>query len=418
VTRTPLDLSQPEARQLVLAAQGFSSTPPAKPTRQHVRATATRIHALQIDAVNVLVRAHYLPLYARLGAYRIDALDQLTNERHELIEHSAHQASYMPVELEPLLRWRRAEGRQEWRSRWRSAVDPSYAEAVEQEVAARGPLALGDLEDPRRRPKQTPTEVTIRRRDGQPYAESSLRWGRPSDGKTVLDGLLHEGRLALAGRRGFDRLYDLTERVIPAEVRDRPTPTGEEARRELVLLAARALGVATIADLADYFQLKSADVRVAVRELVAAGSLEEARVDGWKGPAFVASGATAPRRAIEASALLGPFDSLTWSRDRTKRLFGFEFSFEIYVPEAKRRFGYYVLPFLLGDALVARVDLKADRPRSTLVVAGAYAEPGTDAEKVAPALRRELQRMAGWLMLDHLEIGERGDLAARLRRKA
>ena len=405
-------LSGDEARRLALAAQGFGARRPAKPAASHLVRLVERVQALQIDTVNVLVRAHYLPAYSRLGPYPMATLDRLTNVTHELVEvRDGHQASYVPVSTVPFLRWRR---REEGRSAWRASVDPAYAAAVEQQVAERGPLGLSDLDDPRRRPKQAPSELLIRRKDGKPYAESSLRWGRPSDGKTVLDGLLREGRLALAGRRGHDRLYDLAERVLPDAVRLPPAPPADDARRELVARSARSLGVATVADLASVFLLKVGETRQAARRLVAEGVLEEVEVDGWKDPAYLDPAVRLPE-ALEARALLGPFDSLTWSRDRTARLFGFDFTFEIYVPEAKRRFGYYVLPFLFGDRLVARVDLKADRARSTLVVAGAYAEPDTDRRTAAGPLGDELQQLAGWLGLEQVDAsGGRGDLAAAL----
>jgi uncharacterized protein YcaQ len=394
-------LSADDARRLALAAQGLAALRPAKPTATHLLATARRLHAIQVDTVNVLVRAHYLPFFSRLGPYPTAALDRLVNDRHELVElANAHQAAYVPVELEPLLRWKRAESRQQWRSRWRNAVDPAYVDAVLDQVRERGAIALGDLDDPRRRPKPAPHEATARRLDGQPYAESSLRWGRPSDGKTVLDGLLHDGVLALAGRRaGSDRLYDLAERVFPDHVRNAPTPDAPTARRELVRRAAAALGVATAADLADYFQLKTTDTKVAARDLVDAGELEAVTVEGWKGLAYVAP-SSKPGRNDDAR-LLGPFDSLTWSRDRTRRLFGFDFSFEIYVPEAKRRFGYYVLPVLLGGRLVGRVDLKADRARGALVAVAIFQEPGATLPR--DALTAELERMASWLGLERVE---------------
>ena len=413
-------LSLEEARHLALAAQGFTDRGrrPAKPTATHVRKSATHVGALQIDTVNVLIRAHYLPAYSRLGPYPTRALDRLTNTTHDLIEvRDAHQASYIPVETDPLLRWRRDDPRQQWRKAWRHGIDPGYIDAVEQQVAEHGPLGLSDLDDPKRRPKQAPHELLIRRKDGQPYAESSLRWGRPSDGKTVLDGLLHEGRLALAGRRGPDRLYDLVERVIPDEIRNLPTPTPEDARRELVQLSARSLGIATIADLASVFQLKTGETKPAVNALVADGVLEPVTVEGWKDTAYRDTRLRPKHRNdADTRALLGPFDSLTWSRDRTKRLFDFDFSFEIYVPEAKRRYGYYVLPFLLGDRLVARVDLKADRARQTLVVAGAFAEATADKRTVALALTEELRQLATWLGLEHVQAkGGRGDLPKLLR---
>ena len=393
-------LSAAEARRLALAAQGLAAAPSKLPGRAAVLRVARDLQALQIDTVNVLARAHYLPLYSRLGPYATEHLDRLTNETHDLIEtREGHQASYVPVELEPYLRWRRTGTGNAWRSTWRGAIDPAFIDAVEHQVIERGPLALGDLDDPRRRAKPAPHELTIRRKDGKPYAESSLRWGRPSDGKTVLDGLLHEGRLTLAGRRsGMDRLYDLTERVVPKAILDTPTPDPVEARRELVRRAGRALGVATVADLANYFLLKIGETKAAAHELVDAGELVPTAVEGWKGPTFRWSSAKAPRRTTNHS-LVGPFDSLTWSRDRTLRLFGFEFSFEIYVPEAKRRYGYYVLPFLQGDRLTARVDLRADRT-SRVLHARSFAEADDSLDEAA--LRSELERMAEWLGLDDL----------------
>ncbi|HUS62371.1 MAG TPA: crosslink repair DNA glycosylase YcaQ family protein, partial [Acidimicrobiales bacterium] len=413
-----IELSAVEARRVVLSAQGFGIKRRAATRSAQVLAMAQRLHAVQIDTVNVLARAHYLPIYSRLGPYPAEALDRLTNETHELVEtRVGHQASFVPAELTPLLRWRHDDPSQAWRDAWRAGLDPTYVDAVEQQVVDRGPIALSDLKDPRRRTKKKPHELAIRRRDGQPYAESSLAWGRPSDGKTVLDGLLAERRLALAGRRGAERLYDLTERVLPEAVLTAPTPSPTDARRELVRLSMSALGIATVPDLANYFGLKVTDVRLAVRDLVSEGAVDEARVEGWKAPTFLYSRVTVPKH-INAQSLLGPFDSLTWSRERTQRLFDFAFSFEIYVPEPKRRFGYYVLPFLLDETLRARVDLKADRQSKTLLVRGAYAEPDSEREPVARALADELHQLAGWLGLDRVHIDERGDLAGHLQRVA
>lgn len=413
-----VELSAAEARRIALAAQGFARPRPPNSSIRHVRDVAKRLGALQIDTVNVLVRAHYLPVFSRLGPYGLDAMDRLLNVRHELVELNAHRAALVPVELEPFLRGRR---RGSWwgRDGWRQRIErerPGYVDAVERFVVERGPIAIGDLPDPGRRKKLTASELPVRRRDGKPYSEVSVQWSRSSVGKDTLQGLLVEGRLALAGRGpGFERLYDLTERVIPPSVLATPTPSDEDTRRELVRLSARTLGVATVADLASTFLLKVASARTAVRELVETGELLPARVEGWKEPAFLHRDAEAPE-TVEARALLSPFDSLTWNRKRTERLFGFEFSFEIYVPEAKRRYGYYVLPFLLGEELVARVDLKADRPRSTLLVRGAFAEPGSDPRTVLPALVGSLRETATWLGLERIEVGDRGDLARGLRR--
>ncbi|HVE92820.1 MAG TPA: crosslink repair DNA glycosylase YcaQ family protein [Actinomycetota bacterium] len=398
------ELSADEARSIALAAQGLTGRPASKPGVAGVRRVVRRLHALQLDSVNVLVRSHYLPVFSRLGPYPMTDLDRLVNKTHELLELDAHQASFVPAELEPLFRWRRR-----W-SDWETSGPklrrerPGYVEAIERHVADHGPIALSDLEDKgsREKPKTK-------------YAESSLMWWRPSDGKSVLDGLVSTGRFALAGRRGFARLYDLRERVIPPEVLAQPAPPAEDAIRTLVELAARALGVATVGDLAGYFFLKVGDTKKAARDLVEQGSLRAARVQGWKDPVYVHTSARAAP-SLEARTLLSPFDSLTWSRDRTKRLFGFDFSFEIYVPAPERRYGYYVLPFLLRDRLVARVDLKSDRKRSTLLVQAAFGEAGTAPKEVAAELARELGLMAGWLGLERVEVGERGDLARPLAR--
>ncbi|MGH9186260.1 MAG: winged helix-turn-helix domain-containing protein [Acidimicrobiales bacterium] len=403
------DLSLAEARRVVLTAQGFAApAPKAVANAGHLRRLTSRLHAIQIDAVNVLVRAHYLPAYSRLGPYRTESFDRLAFEERALFEYAGHAASFLPIELHPLLRWRMARSAEDkhW-NRWRTRVEserPGYVAAVEQEIADRGPRAFGDLADPARREKvQTK------------YAESSILWWRWSDGKTALDYLFHAGRLAVARRGGgFEPIYDLAERVIPPEILGLPTPADSDAIRGLVLLAGRALGVATVRDLADYFRLPLAATRAALHELVESGDLLRTHVEGWSDDAYL-SGAGAGS-AIDARALISPFDSLVWERARTERLFGFRYRIEIYVPAAKRQYGYYVLPFLLGDRLVARVDLKADRKERTLLVPGAFLESMADGRQVVPALVAELRRLAGWLGLARIEIGGRGDLAASLKR--
>lgn len=413
---TALELSAADARRIALAAQGFASPRPARPGATHLRAVAGRLHAVQLDTVSTLVRAHYLPFFSRLGPYPTKALDKLVNDAHALVEMDAHQASLVPVELEPLLRWRVAQGRR-FRDTFGSSMEakrPGYIEAIRRTVVERGPLSLADLDDPGRGPKLTPEEVPIRRRDGLPYAASSLAWGRNSDGKAVLDWLVRQGVLVLAGRgRGFERLYDMPERVLPETARaTKPTPE-EDARRELVRLASKALGVATSRDLAQYFAFKVGTVRGAITDLVEECAIQPVRVDGWKDAAYLAADVRAPKR-VTTRALLGPFDSLTWNRDRTHRLFGFDYTFEIYVPAPKRRYGYYVLPFLAGENLVARVDLKAERASGQLLVLGAYAEAGVDSAPVASDLADELAAMARWLGLERVSVAERGDLAKQL----
>ena len=404
-----VELSSIESRRVALAAQRFGRPrPAATPHLGHVRTLVGGLGAVQIDAVNVLVRAHYLPLYARLGPYPPELLDRLVYQRRAAFEYWGHAASVLPVELHPALRYR-MDGNAthpHWAA-FRERVErerPGYLAAVEQEVAQRGPLSFTDLTDPaRRKPGSTK------------YAESTLLWSRNSDGKTALEMLWSAGRLAVAGRRGFARLYDLAERVIPAEVLAAPALPAEDAQRELVRRAAVALGVATVRDLADYFRLPVAATRARLRELVDAGALRPARVAGWPEPAFLHPDAT--DRPVPARALISPFDSLIWERARSERVFGFRPSFELYLRPAHRQYGYYVLGFLLGEQFVARVDLKADRSRRALLVPGAFTEPGgPGVATVAGELAAELRQLAGWLELDTIEVAGHGDLAPALRR--
>lgn len=401
-------LSPTEARRIALRAQQFGGPRSGgKPSVAQLRRVLRALGAVQLDAVNVLVRSHYLPLYSRIGPYPRQVLDRLTYQRREAFEYWAHAASIVPIELQPALRWRMAgyADNKHWAA-LRARIErerPGYVAAVLEEIAERGPLAFSDLSDPARREK-----VKTK------YAESSLLWYRWSDGKSVLEGLFDSGQLAAADRRGFERRYDLPERVIPAEVLAQPTPSEQDGQRALVLRAAAALGVATVKDVADYFRLPVATTRARLRELIDSGDLQAARVVGWTEPAFLHPGATATE--VSARALLSPFDSLIWERTRTERLFGFRHLFELYVKAPNRRYGYYVLPFLLSERLVARVDLKADQRSGTLRVLGAFAEPRAPARQVAGQLAEELRDMAGWLELDAVEVADNGDLSAVLRR--
>jgi hypothetical protein len=403
-----VELSPVDARRIALRAQRFGATlPRGKPNAAHLRGMVQALGAIQLDAVNVLVRSHYLPLYSRLGPYPRQLLDRLTYQRREAFEYWAHAASIVPIELQPALRWRMAgyAANKHWAA-LQTRIErerPGYVTAVLKEITKRGPLAFGDLSDPARREK-VPTK----------YAESSLLWYRWSDGKSVLEGLFDSGELAAADRRGFERRYDLPERVIPPDIRAQPTPSEQDGQRTLVLQAAATLGVATVKDIADYFRLPVAATRARLRELVDQGAVQPARVECWAEPTFLHPEATAD--AVSARALLSPFDSLIWERARTQRLFGFRYLFELYVKAPDRRYGYYVLPFLLGDQLVARVDLRADQASRTLQALGAYVEPGAPVKKVAAELARELRDMASWLELDAVEVADRGDLATELRR--
>jgi uncharacterized protein YcaQ len=395
-------LSAAEARRIALAAQGFADPRPSgRIDARHIRRVLDRVGLLQLDSVNVFCRSHYMPVFARLGPYPREALDRLTAHtagpvRRELFEYWAHEASLVPVELQPYLRWRMARANDDaWGSMVRIARDfPQLVDDVFDLVSRKGPIRGGDTGMPRPDP-----------RPGHMW-----NW---HDGKVALEYLFWSGRITAARRVNFERHYDLPERVLPAEIIAMPTPPVEQAQRELVRIAARGMGVATEPDLGDYFRLPRAESKQRVAELVDAGELIPVSVDGWRAPAYLWPEARRPRR-ITSRALLSPFDSLIWFRERTERLFGFRYRIEIYTPAAKRQYGYYVLPFLLGDSLVARVDLKSDRQAGVLRVQGAFAEPDVDTLYVATELAAELAITAKWLELDGVVVGERGDLAAPL----
>lgn len=405
------ELSKAEARRLVLSAQGFGPRP-AKVTTGQMAKLLTRLGGIQIDAVNVLARSHLLPVFSRLGSYPVDDFDRMAFTQRKAFDFWGHAASYLPMELYPLFEWRRERHRQS--SRWeatKARLDkqrPGYIEAVMAEIAERGPLAFSDLEDPGRLDK---SKVKTK------YADSSLLWWNYSEGKLLLETLYGHGTLAVSRRRNFERLYDLAERVIPPAVLSQPAPSQDDAQRQLVAMAARAMGVATVKELSDYFRMYVAETKAAVDALIDDGVMQPADVEGWRDKAFVATGIKS-RSPVDNRALLSPFDNLLWERKRNERLFGFRHSFEIYVPEPKRVYGYYVLPFLLGDAIVGRVDLKADRANRALLVQGAFAEPGAGHEPktIAEALAVELAEMAAWLGLDRVTVVGRGDLSPSLKR--
>nr|WP_204262027.1 crosslink repair DNA glycosylase YcaQ family protein [Blastococcus saxobsidens] len=381
------------ARRIALAAQGFAEPRPATAvgTRQ-LRRLTDRLAVLQIDSVNVLSRSHYLPAFSRLGPYPRPVLDALSNRRHELFEYWAHEASFLPARLHPFLRWRMAAAEQEaWGSMTRVQRErPEYVAALLDRIRVDGPLKASQLQEER------------------PNRPGSM-WNWHA-GKAALEYLFFTGALTATARTaGFERVYDLPERVLPADVLAVPTPSRPDAVRELVRTAARALGVATETDLRDYFRLTPADARAAIAELVEAGELQPAEVAGWARPAYLDPAARRPRW-IRARALLSPFDSLVWERPRVERIFGFRYRLEIYTPAEKRVHGYYVLPFLLGDRLVARVDLKADRQAGVLRVQAAHSEEGVDRPGVAAALAEELRLMAGWMGLSDVVVAQRGDL--------
>lgn len=397
---TPETLSLRAARRIALAAQGLADQRPSgRMDWGTVRRVLDRTALFQIDSVNVLARAHYLPLFSRLGAYPRTLLENAAWGRpRRLFEYWAHEASLLPLEMQPLFRWRMARadrGLGVWGQLKPFANERrAEAEAVLRQIADRGPLAASDFE-------------TVRGAGG---------WWGWSDAKSALEWLFWSGKITTRTRRGtFERVYDLTERVLPRSILDLATPDEAEAHRALLSIAARSLGVATAGDLRDYFRLSPESAKLRIAELVETGELIPVAVETWAQPAYLHRDARKPRIA-RARALLAPFDPVVWERSRTERLFGVRYRIEIYTPADKRLHGYYVLPFLLGDRLAARVDLKADRARKMLLVQNAHAEPSAP-EDLPEQLLAELGSMAAWLQLDGIEIGA-GDLAPALHRAA
>jgi uncharacterized protein YcaQ len=393
----PDTLSADQARRIILTAQGFAEPrPTGKIDARHLRRVLDRMGMLQIDSVNVLVRSHYLPVFSRLGPYPRELLDRLSwGHRAELFEYWGHAASLIPLRLQPDLRWRMDRSRAR-ESGWATRMDerrPGYIDEVRELVRREGPIGAGATGEAR------------------PNLPGSMwNW---HDGKIALEHLFVVGEVMTADRPRFERLYDLTERVLPAQILATPTPPVEDAQRELVRVSARALGVGTLGDLADYFRLRVDDTRRRLAELVDSGEVLPVRVEGWKDPAWLWADARLPRR-VSARALLTPFDPVVWERARTERVFDFRYRIEIYTPEPKRIYGYYVLPFLLGDRLVGRVDLKADRAAGVLQVRAAWSEHPSPPPEVAQELALELAELARWLELDSVAVWPKGDLAPAL----
>jgi len=345
---------------------------------------------VQIDSVNVLARAHYMPFFSRLGPYDQDALDRLAWRSGQVFEYWGHEASLIPVERYGLFRHRMDGGRRMW---WRRdellRKHAAKADALIEHIRQNGPVVHGEVHGGERR----------------------AGWWEWSEAKQLLEALFTTGRLAVGNRRNFARLYDLPERVLPTEVLEDTHPDAKTALRELVRLGAVHHGIGTAADIGDYYRVGMTPAKAAIEELADAGDVQRVTVRGWRDPAYLAAGARLPRR-IEAQALLSPFDPVVWFRDRSERLFDFRYRIEIYTPEAKREYGYYVLPFLMGDQIVGRVDLKADRKAKTLLVQASHLEPGQSEAEVAAALADELGQVARWQGLSSILVKPRGNLAA------
>jgi uncharacterized protein YcaQ len=392
-------LSAREARRIAIAAQGLAGRREGAVSKRQLLKLVDRLGVVQIDSVNVVSRTHYLPAFSRLGAYPRELLEEVAwGKRRQLVEYWAHEASLLPLATHPLLRWRMEDARDgvgTWKgiARFIREHRPVIDRALEQ-VRERGPLSASELEL---------------------GGKGEGGWWGWSEAKRAVECLFWTGELTVRTRRGnFERVYDLPERALPRAVRETPTPLREEAQRELLRIAARALGVATERDLRDYFRMGVAETRARLAEMVEAGDLQPMTVKGWREAAYLDPAARRPRR-IEGQALLSPFDNLIWFRERTERIWDVRVRLEIYTPAHKRTHGYYVLPFLEGEAITARVDLKADRRAGTLIVQASHAEPQASAE-TPERLAGELRRMAGWLGLEKVRVEQRGDLAERLAR--
>lgn len=394
-------LSKAQARRITLAAQGFLDSPHERPTLRTFDRTIARTGVLQIDSVNVLQRAHYMPLYARMGPYDTDLLRRAAQERpRRVVEYWAHEAAFMPVDLWPFLRHRMERAH-------------SQAWGGPRSIAKENPGLVKDvLDDVRRRGQRSARQIDADLIGDRDRARTHWGWNW-SDVKKALEFLFYAGDITVAGRNAqFERLYDVPERVLPQAVLDAATPSAPEAHVELVRRAAISHGVASERCLRDYYRMGADEARVAVASLVEAGDIQPVAVEGWNRPAYLHHDARLPRK-VAARTLLSPFDPVVWERARTEALFDFRYRIEIYVPAEKRVHGYYVLPFLLGDRLVARVDLKADRGTQRLLVLGAWAEPDAP-DATADELAVELRRLARWLGLDDVVVSPRGDLASAL----
>ncbi|MGO1942979.1 MAG: winged helix-turn-helix domain-containing protein [Ancrocorticia sp.] len=389
-------LSLTQARRIALGAQGFSGSRPSAVSTRRIHTAIERMGALQIDSVNVFARSHYMPLFSRLGSYDRDTFDRLLfGGRSRYVEYVAHEAALIPAADWGLWQFRMDHFRRRYGApgTW-MAENAGFLDELKSELAARGPLR--------------PSEIDLGEVRGNRGA-----WWDWGDVKRGLEMLWRYGEVAIAGRNGFERRYGLAEQVIPASALGQEVPEAD-AIRELTRRAARAYGVATTSDLADYYRIRVRDIRPAIADLVDTGELIPVRVPGWEKnsaalPVWLHRDAKLPRR-IDRTALLSPFDPVVWFRERASRMFDFDYRIEIYTPAKKRKYGYYSLPVLVGDRIAARVDLKADRGNSTLLVQSAWWEPDAAGDGAA-RIAAELLEAARWQGLENVSVSRWGDAA-------
>lgn len=384
-----------DARNIAIAAAGLAEPRPksGEVSLHDLDRVVRQLNIVQVDSVNVLVRAQYMPFFSRLGSYPLEMLHRYAYEERNLFEYSVHEASLVPMDHLPMIHHRIAEWRP-W-SRWSELMDehPGLLDSIVKEIESRGPTAVADIQN-----------------KGERYGH----WGI-STAKLVLETLTHQGELAVSDRINTARRYDLFERVVPTRIALKLPLSRLYAHRAMMKLAIESLGIGTIADCADYYRIKRTDAAKAIRDLVDVGGIERVKVDGVPREIFAVPGVDAARKNTNASAIVSPFDPVAWFRNRLEWLFDFEYRIEIYTPVKKRKYGYYVLPFILGNRFVARVDLKADRKASVLRVPGAFLEDGCDEEEISERLSCELRMMADWLGLNRIVIGRRGKFTRALR---
>ena len=388
-------LSIAESRNLALRSQGFGGprTLDRPATVGDIQRVFDRIKLVQIDTVNVLVRAQYMPFFSRIGPYPMDLLHEYTSDQRRTFEYWVHELSLVPVEHYPIFHHRSTQWDAE--NRWKRFLKdhPNFERDIVAEVTARGPLTVSDLE----------------------MTGPRIGYWASSPGKMALYHLHRSGRLTIADRRTPAPSYDLTERVVPKHHLDQPELPLADAYRRMAEMAVDSMGIATCADIADYYRVRRRDMAATVKRMTEQGDLVELRVADSEQTFYAVPTWESRTAPVNTRCLVSPFDPLVWSRSRIEWLFDFRYRIEIYTPARKRQYGYYVLPFLLGDQLVARVDLKCDRRAKVLRVPGAFLEAGVAPDRVAHELAAELHLMAAWLGMERVVVGRRGDFVSPLR---